>query len=722
MTFEEIRNAVNAAWRDYVVNGVPATGPNEPVKQEIRAALLKLTVAMENGGFSAPPNWAADLAEVQSKLEDVDAVVAGLGTVSAKALEAQAAASAAVAARDDAVAIYGSIEAVEAAATTATDAIDQMLEIASGAPDAPSILNKVNRNGSNVEADSFRGAIGAASDTKTISLFDYGAKGDGSAGDEPKIRAAFAAANAMARPGMHPHILHPGVTVVIPRGSYNLDGISATIEIKCNVVNEGADFLVPAAYAGEVLRVGYDVGPNLLATADIDLPNVVKAVGSPVVAGSVGIRLANINASRIQLGRISYFDTNLRLGGIGEGTVYNDIFLGQLFYANKLIEMRPGAGGWCNANNLYSGNMRQGGVRVPGQYHVYMDGSAPATAVVGNNFYGTAFEGPGSDYVVFAKMAYGNNFFGIYNETQDAYKSATVSGDTMTSAAHGLSVGDLLFLNATTLPGGLFGSTPYWVVSVPTADTFKISSNRGGAAVVTSSAGVGFSVRRQGRCLFDGTSGALTNNNKFINPFSPPDISMDFIQTGQAQNNGQDRPDAHTSVRFSPDDSPIYRGSNTSGTAPGRPIFAAYAPTVDPASQPQLWRAAVSDVGFLFRDAAGATTGRLWNSFGVLRYESNGDGVVRDIATCVRSPSLVTLPSTVIPAGGRGVAVVSVTGATVGSFVTPMFQNALPDGIAVAWCRVNGAGTVQIAFYNWTATPIDLAGAQIKVMVTSPTV
>lgn len=160
MTFEEIRNAVNAAWRDYVVNGVPATGPNEPVKQEIRAALLKLTVAMENGGFSAPPNWAADLAEVQSKLEDVDAVVAGLGTVSAKALEAQAAASAAVAARDDAVAIYGSIEAVEAAATTATDAIDQMLEIASGAPDAPSILNKVNRNGSNVEADAFRGAIG----------------------------------------------------------------------------------------------------------------------------------------------------------------------------------------------------------------------------------------------------------------------------------------------------------------------------------------------------------------------------------------------------------------------------------------------------------------------------------------------------------------------------------------------------------------------------------
>ena len=194
MTFEEIRNAVNSAWRDHVVNGVPATGPNEPVKQEIRAALLKMTVAMENGGFSAPPNWAADLADVQSKLDDVDAVVAGLGTVSAKALEAQAAASAAVAARDDAVAIYGSIEAVEAAAATATDAIDQMLEIASGAPDAPSILNKVNRNGSNVEADAFRGAIGSfptraaaiasrigESDVDAIRLDGYSAPGDGAA-------------------------------------------------------------------------------------------------------------------------------------------------------------------------------------------------------------------------------------------------------------------------------------------------------------------------------------------------------------------------------------------------------------------------------------------------------------------------------------------------------------------------------------------------------------
>lgn len=163
MTFEEIRNTVNAAWRDYVVNGVPATGPNEPVKQEIRAALLKMTVAMENGGFSAPPNWAADLADVQSKLDDVDAVVAGLGTVSAKALEAQAAASAAVAARDDAVAIYGSIEAVEAAAATATDAIDQMLEIAAGSPEAPSVLNKVNRDGSNARGD-FLTTVGVASD------------------------------------------------------------------------------------------------------------------------------------------------------------------------------------------------------------------------------------------------------------------------------------------------------------------------------------------------------------------------------------------------------------------------------------------------------------------------------------------------------------------------------------------------------------------------------
>jgi|GEM_PF-5028563 len=270
MTFEEIRNAVNSAWRDHVVNGVPATGPNEPVKQEIRAALLKMTVAMENGGFSAPPNWAADLADVQSKLDDVDAVVAGLGTVSAKALEAQAAASAAVAARDDAVAIYGSIEAVEAAAATATDAIDQMLEIASGAPDAPSILNKANRNGSNVEAEAFRRAIGAATPT-FVNVRDFGAKGDGVTNDTEAFNLAFAAGGGVvvfAPPGRY--LLTPqddSYGLSIPDGSGGLMGSAGATVIE--FITNPTDAPSTSVTWDTILISGVRPRPTLLADFEI---------------------------------------------------------------------------------------------------------------------------------------------------------------------------------------------------------------------------------------------------------------------------------------------------------------------------------------------------------------------------------------------------------------------------------------------------------------------
>lgn len=144
MTFAEIRDAVNDAFRDYVVKGVPATGANEPVKQEVREALMKAVIAIEQGGFSEPPTWAADLAEVQSRLEQVDANVS------------------------ESLALFGSLDAVQAASGQAVNALEEIRDLAANAPDAPSVANKVNRNGSNVEADAFRGAIGAAPENLKI--------------------------------------------------------------------------------------------------------------------------------------------------------------------------------------------------------------------------------------------------------------------------------------------------------------------------------------------------------------------------------------------------------------------------------------------------------------------------------------------------------------------------------------------------------------------------
>lgn len=48
-----IVNAINAAWREYVTEGVPASGPNEPLKSEIRAIGPLIEQAISNAGLGA---------------------------------------------------------------------------------------------------------------------------------------------------------------------------------------------------------------------------------------------------------------------------------------------------------------------------------------------------------------------------------------------------------------------------------------------------------------------------------------------------------------------------------------------------------------------------------------------------------------------------------------------------------------------------------------------
>lgn len=61
-----------------------------------------------------------------------------------------------------------------------------------------------------------------------------------------------------------------------------------------------------------------------------------------------------------------------------------------------------------------------------------------------------------------------------------------------TSAAHGLSVGDVVeFKSATTLPAGLSATTTYYVISVPTVNTFKVSATKGGTTVSITDTGTG---------------------------------------------------------------------------------------------------------------------------------------------------------------------------------------------------------------------------------------
>jgi hypothetical protein len=71
-----ITDQANTVFRDSEVFGVPSSGPNDPDKRLIRALFALIDVAIENGGFTAPPDWAETLASVESQLENLVATAA----------------------------------------------------------------------------------------------------------------------------------------------------------------------------------------------------------------------------------------------------------------------------------------------------------------------------------------------------------------------------------------------------------------------------------------------------------------------------------------------------------------------------------------------------------------------------------------------------------------------------------------------------------------------
>lgn len=74
--------------------------------------------------------------------------------------------------------------------------------------------------------------------------------------------------------------------------------------------------------------------------------------------------------------------------------------------------------------------------------------------------------------------------------TQAAFTAAV--SDVITSTAHGLKVGDVIEAkSSTTLPAGMSATTPYYVIEVPSADTFKVSATKGGTTINVTDTGTG---------------------------------------------------------------------------------------------------------------------------------------------------------------------------------------------------------------------------------------
>lgn len=540
----------------------------------------------------------------------------------------------------------------------------------------------------------------------TVHVRDFGAVGDGVADDTAAVVAALAFANSRAYAGLAANLLVPGCRLDFGDGKYNLATLSAPLEIRCNVKSGAAALIVPNAYAGNAVEIGLKTDLNTIITATIELPDIYKMTGAALVPGSVGVRAYNVNASEIKFGRVSYFETDAWFGGKGEGFVYNEVHLGNFNYGKTLLKLVPemgGVAGWCNDNKFFGGNLQQFASIGAGAVQVDIDGTV--STVAGNTFYGTSLEGNGPEWVVRAKAAHTNTFYGAHHETGSLAVPVTVSGDTWTRAAHGFAVNDVLMIVATGLPGGVFDLTPYWVVAVPTADTFKLSLNKGGTPVSVSSGGSGVTVIKQLKCLFDGT-GKPTLNNTFHDLFTPFSVSLVMEETGGAVGNGLEQRNLKIASARVDSDLPIYRGQNT-GFSTNRPIFAAYENTEDPEEKPGLWRTALSPRGLLWA-SSGAVIGRLFANTGTNfpQYQVAG-GPVYDVALVIRSGTL-SVSALSVPANGRTLSTHALAGAAVGDNVNVSANSPWPDGIALAWARVSAADTVQVAWHNWTGAPISL--------------
>ena len=557
-----------------------------------------------------------------------------------------------------------------------------------------------------------------ALDNTRVSLAQFGAIAG--IDSTPAITACFAHANSLVRNGLVSTVKNAGCTVVIDPVIYSLDTISTPINILCNVENLGGDFVVPLAYAGTVLVVGHTTSGFNLADAHIELPVVRKPTSNnPLVAGSIGVQLRNINASRIYLSRINYFETALKCGGLGEGTVYNNIYLSQLGYAKVLISLSPASGGWCNSNNFFGGNLSQstgfaGGSRLSGYRHLLVDGRSPATSVVGNSFYGTSFEGDVSEFIFDFNFAYKNTFFGCYHETGRAVVSVAVSGDTITRTAHGFAVGDKLTFQASVAPTGMFLAAAYYVVSVPTTDTFKVSLNKGGSAVTFSSTGTSVTCLLASVFRFNQTTGEVCVDNRIVNLLLTSSSDVNVVQTGQATNNGLDLQSNGVKAVYSEQDAPVWRGQNTASTAANKPIFAAYSNSNNPDTSVNLWGAALSSNGVLYQ-SAGTYIGALKNNGLSMTYQRAGEAAF-EIASCTRSPTLLAVTALSCTAGAQTTTTLTLTGAAVSDHLT-FTPSSLPVGIIIASAIITSANTITVSFYNYTGLAI-LLTANFQAMAT----
>lgn len=170
----QINDLGSTAFRDFAVEGLPASGAHEPIKSDVRAVYAVIDAALASLGVNGAitvkaavkatldgdlAHGANTLAIVYNDVAANNGIYAKVGTSGTGSWSKTALALPSSFA-DDLATVLASAEGVAAAAAQTAADLLAIQQLATGAPDAPSVLNKAFKDGSNVEAAAFRTALG----------------------------------------------------------------------------------------------------------------------------------------------------------------------------------------------------------------------------------------------------------------------------------------------------------------------------------------------------------------------------------------------------------------------------------------------------------------------------------------------------------------------------------------------------------------------------------
>jgi hypothetical protein len=216
-----------------------------------------------------------------------------------------------------------------------------------------------------------------------LSARDFGATGDGATDDGPALQAAM---NAAAASGKHLEIGEGVFRTTVP---LTLPGAAAGLTMRGTILYDG-----PAGAAA--LTLGDGGGANNQRKAYLGL-GVVRSLQSDWFdEADVGIRIRNIDASRVEVRRAERFTIGVQLIGDARGCEDSEISYGRIVDNRIGLDLRTlTAAAWMNSLRHHGGHFACSSATNPGEARFGVRFSAAPGAYNRHNahlFLGPAFE------------------------------------------------------------------------------------------------------------------------------------------------------------------------------------------------------------------------------------------------------------------------------------------------------------------------------------------